>query len=55
MKLASFLLPHAEADIDSHCEFFAEKSVEKALKFDQAVFESIDRLCEMPLLGTECN
>ena len=53
MKLALFLLPRAEADIDSHCEFFAEKSVEKALAFDQAVFETFDRLCEMPLLGTE--
>ena len=55
MKLALFLLPQAEADIDSHCEFFAQKSVEKALAFDQAVFETFDRLCEMPLLGTERN
>lgn len=51
MKLALFLLPHAEKDIDSHCEFWAEKSVEKALAFDQAVFETFDRLCEMPLVG----
>ena len=55
MKLALFLLPRAEADIDSHCAFFAEKSYEKALKFDQAVFESFERLCEMPLIGTERN
>jgi toxin ParE1/3/4 len=53
MKLALFLLPRAEADIDSHCEFFAEKSIEKALKFNQAVFETFDRLCEMPLIGAE--
>lgn len=53
MKLALFLLPRAEADIDSHCEFLAQKSVEKALIFDQAVFETFDRLCEMPLVGTE--
>ena len=44
MKLALFLLPRAEADIDSHCEFFAEKSIEKALNFDQAAFESFERL-----------
>ena len=53
MKLTLFLLPHAEADIDSHCKFFAKKNVEKALKFDQAVFETFDRLCEMPFIGTE--
>ena len=55
MKLTLFLLPHAETDIDSHCEFLAKKSVEKALKFDQAVFETFDRLCEMPFIGTERN
>ena len=55
MKLALFLLPHAEADIDSHCEFFAEKNVEKALNFDQAIFETFERLCEMPFVGTERN
>ena len=55
MKLALFLLPQAEIDIDSHCEFFAKKSAEKALAFDQAVFEAFDRLCEMPLIGTERN
>jgi toxin ParE1/3/4 len=55
MKLALFLLPQAEADIDSHCDFFAQKSAEKALEFDQAVFETFDRLCEMPLIGTERN
>ncbi len=53
MKLALFLLPRAESDIDSHCAFFAKKSIEEALKFDQAVFESFARLCEMPLIGTE--
>ncbi|MEK7724093.1 MAG: type II toxin-antitoxin system RelE/ParE family toxin [Acidobacteriota bacterium] len=53
MKLALFLLPQAEKDIDSHCEFLAQKSVEKALAFDQAVFETFDRLCEMPFVGTE--
>ena len=26
MKLALFLLPQAEKDIDSHCEFLAQKS-----------------------------
>ena len=53
MKLALFLLPRAESDIDSHCDFFAEKSVEEALVFDRAVFETFDRLCEMPFIGTE--
>jgi plasmid stabilization system protein ParE len=53
MKLTLFLLPHAEADIDSHCKFLAKKSVEKALAFDQAIFDTFDRLCEMPLIGTE--
>ncbi len=53
MKLALFLLPQAEKDIDSHCEFLAKKSVEKALNFDEAVFKSFDRLCEMPAIGTE--
>jgi toxin ParE1/3/4 len=53
MKLALFLLPRAEADIDAHCEFLAQKSVEKALHFDQAVFDSFNRLCEMPLIGSE--
>jgi toxin ParE1/3/4 len=53
MKLALFLLPQAEKDIDSHCNFFAQKSVEKSLKFDQAVFETFERLCEMPNIGAE--
>lgn len=53
MKLALFLLPQAEKDIDSHCNFFAQKSVEKALNFDQAVFETFERLCEMPNIGAE--
>ena len=53
MKLALFLLPCAESDIDFHCAFFARKSIEITLKFDQAVFESFERLCEMPLIGTE--
>ena len=52
MKLAIFLLPQAEADIDAHCAFIAKRSLEKALDFDRAVFESFDRLSEMPLLGT---
>ncbi len=55
MKLDLFLLPQAEKDIDSHCDFFAQKSVEKALKFDQAVFESFERLCEMPNIGSVRN
>jgi len=53
MKLALFLLPRAEADIDAHCAFFGNQSVEKALLFDQAVFNSFERLCEMPLVGSE--
>ena len=53
MKLALFLLPRAEADIDAHCAFFAKQNVEKALRFDQAVFDSFERLCEMPLVGSE--
>jgi toxin ParE1/3/4 len=53
MKLALFLLLRAESDIDSHCDFFAKKSVEKALVFDRAVFKTFDRLCEMPFVGTE--
>lgn len=53
MKLTLYLQPQAEKDIDSHCEFLAQENIEKALKFDQAVFETFDRLCEMPLLGTE--
>lgn len=40
MKLALFLLPRAEADIDAHCAFFGNQSVEKALLFDQAVIDS---------------
>lgn len=53
MKLDMFLLPQAEKDIDSHCDFFTKKSVEKALKFDEAVFETFERLSEMPYVGTE--
>jgi plasmid stabilization system protein ParE len=37
------------------CEFFAQKSVEKALNFDHAVFETFERLCEMPNIGAERN
>jgi hypothetical protein len=33
MKLALFLLPKAEEDIDSHCSFLAKTSLEMALKF----------------------
>lgn len=53
MKLAIFLLPQAEADIDAHCAFIAKRSLEKALDFDWAVFESFDRLAEMPLIGSD--
>ena len=53
MKLSLFLLPRAEADIDAHCAFLAQTSVEKALLFDEAVFDSFERLCEMPLIGSE--
>lgn len=53
MKLALFLLPRAEADLDAHCAFIAQKSVEKALRFDDAAFASFERLCEMPLIGSE--
>ena len=53
MKLALFLLPRAEMDIDAHCGFFAKQSVEKALRFDKAVFDSFERLCKMPFVGTE--
>ena len=53
MKLALFLLPCAESDLDSHCAFIAQKSVEKALLFDHAAFESFERLCEMPFIGSE--
>lgn len=53
MKLALFLLPRAETDIDAHCTFLAKKSVEKALRFDQAAFDSFEHLCEMPLVGSE--
>ncbi len=55
MKLTLFLLPQAEKDIDLHCDFFAQKSVEKALNFDHAVFETFERLCEMPNIGAERN
>ncbi len=53
MKLALFLLPRAEADLDAHCAFFGNQSIEKALLFDQAVFDSLERLCEIPLVGSE--
>ncbi len=53
MKLALFLLPRAEADVDAHCAFLAQTSVEKALLFDEAVFGSFERLCEMPLVGSD--
>jgi plasmid stabilization system protein ParE len=53
MKLALFLLPKAEEDIDSHCSFLAKTSLEMALKFDEAVFASCDRLREMPFVGSE--
>jgi len=53
MKLALFLLPRAEADLDAHCAFIAQTSIEMACRFDDAAFASFSRLCEMPLLGTE--
>ena len=53
MKLAIFLLLRAERDIDDHCDFIARRNPEKALAFDEAVFESFDTLSEMPLIGTD--
>lgn len=50
MKLAIFLLPRAERDIDDHCDFIARRDPEKALAFDSAVFESFDTLSKMPLI-----
>lgn len=52
MKLALFLLPKAEEDIEEHCSFIARNSVEKALDFDRAVFESFDQLCVHPQIGS---
>lgn len=42
-----------QIDIDAHCAFFAKQNIEKALRFDQAVFDSFERLCKMPLVGSE--
>lgn len=53
MKLALFLLPKAVTDIDEHVAYIAEDNIEKALEFDDAVFESFDRLRQMPLIGSE--
>ncbi|MFM9904551.1 MAG: type II toxin-antitoxin system RelE/ParE family toxin [Pyrinomonadaceae bacterium] len=53
MNVAIFLLPQAEADIDAHCVFIAKTSLEKAINFDRAVFDSFDRLSEMPLVGSD--
>ena len=53
MKLALFLLPKAEADIDEHVAYIAHDNIEKALEFDEAVFESFERLREMPLISSE--
>ncbi|CAN5561750.1 hypothetical protein BH10ACI2_BH10ACI2_01250 [soil metagenome] len=53
MKLAIFLVPQAEADIDDHCAFIAKTSLEKAVDFDRAVFESFYRLAEMPMMGSD--
>ena len=54
MKLDLFLLPRAQADLDSHCIYLAENAdIETALRFDQAAFASFNRLCEMPLVGSE--
>jgi toxin ParE1/3/4 len=53
MKLALFLLPKAVADIDEHVAYIAKDNIEKALEFDEAAFESFDRLREMPFIGSE--
>lgn len=53
MSLDLFLLPRAEADLDSHCAFLAKQSAEKALRFDKAAFDSFDRICEIPMIGRE--
>ena len=53
MKLALFLLPKAEADIDEHLAYIAQDNIEKAIEFDVAVFDSFDRLREMPFIGGE--
>lgn len=53
MKLAVFLLPQAEADIDDHFAYIAIDSVEAALNFESAVFESLNQLCMNPLVGSE--
>lgn len=53
MKRDVLLLPRAEADVDSHCAYFAETAtIETALRFD-AVFASLEQLREMPLIGSE--
>lgn len=51
MKLFLYLLPQAETDLDSHVNFLAKTSREKALRFDRAAFSSLDLLCAMPLIG----
>lgn len=53
MKFALFLLPKAEADIDGHCAFIGRSNPNKALEFDRAVFRSLNRLCDTPLIGAE--
>lgn len=53
MSLDLFLLPRAEADLDSICVFLAKQSAEKAFRFDKAAFASFDRICSMPMIGRE--
>ena len=53
MKLALFLFPQAEADIDNHFAYIAIDNVEAALNFESAVFESLNQLCMTPLVGAE--
>lgn len=54
MKREVLLSPRAEADVDAHAGFIAENiGVERALHFDDMVFESLERLREMPFIGSE--
>lgn len=52
MKGNLFLLPQAEADLDSHCLYLAENAdVETALRFNDAAFSSFELLCGTPMVG----
>lgn len=53
MRNSVFLLPKAEADIDSHCGFLAMRDPEKAIAFYDAVFSTLDFLCDSPNIGSE--